>query len=133
FIGSMDWLPNVDGVMYFVKEILPLIRARCPETTVAVVGRTPPPKISQLGVEDKRIRITGTVTDIRPYLWGGAVSIVLLRIGGGTRMKIYEAIVAKIHVVSTTVGVAGLNFLHHVMCRIVYCLLYFYDRYASPD
>ena len=109
FVGSMDWLPNVDGVLWFVREVLPLIRRRRPETSVAVVGRLPAPKIVQLGAEDKRIEITGTVPDIRPYLWGGAVSIVPLRIGGGTRLKIYEAMAAKIPVVSTTVGAEGLT------------------------
>src|SRR5262245_22551256 len=109
FVGSMDWLPNVDGVMYFGKEVLPLIRKRRPETTLAVVGRTPPAKITQLGAEDQRIQITGTVPDIRPYLWGSAVSIVPLRIGGGTRLKIYEAMAARIPVVSTTIGAEGLT------------------------
>jgi glycosyltransferase involved in cell wall biosynthesis len=109
FVGSMDWLPNVDGVFYFVREILPLIRRQRPECTLAVVGRTPPPKILQLGVGDARIRITGTVPDIRPYLWGSAVAIVPLRIGGGTRLKIYEAMAAGIPVVSTTIGAEGLS------------------------
>ena len=109
FVGSMDWLPNVDGVLYFVREILPLIRRTRPATTLAVVGRTPPPKLIQLGAEDPRIVITGTVPDIRPYLWGSAVSIVPLRIGGGTRLKIYEAMAAKIPVVSTTIGAEGLT------------------------
>jgi glycosyltransferase involved in cell wall biosynthesis len=108
FVGSMDWLPNVDGVLWFVREVLPLIRKHRPETSLAVVGRMPGPKITQLGAEDKRIEITGTVPDIRPYLWGGAVSIVPLRIGGGTRLKIYEAMAAKIPVVSTTIGAEGL-------------------------
>ena len=109
FVGSMDWLPNEDGVFYFVREILPLIRRRRPGTTLAVVGRTPPPKIEQLAVDDPAIRVTGTVPDIRPWLWGSAVSIVPLRIGGGTRLKIYEAMAAKIPVVSTTVGAEGLT------------------------
>ena len=54
FVGSMDWLPNVDGVLYFVREILPLIRKHRPATTLAIVGRTPPPKITQLAAEDPR-------------------------------------------------------------------------------
>jgi glycosyltransferase involved in cell wall biosynthesis len=107
FVGSMDWLPNEDGVLYFVREVLPLIHKRRPETTLAVVGRTPSPKIAALA--GPRISITGTVPDIRPYLWGGAVSIVPLRIGGGTRLKIYEAMAAKIPVVSTTIGAEGLT------------------------
>ena len=109
FVGSMDWLPNIDGVQWFVREVLPLIRRKRPETTLAVVGRLPDAKIKQLGVEDQRIEITGTVPDIRPYLWGGAVSIVPLRIGGGTRLKIYEAMAARIPVVSTTIGAEGLT------------------------
>ena len=109
FVGSMDWLPNLDGVFYFAREILPLIRKTRPETTLAVVGRTPPPKLIQLGVEDSKITVTGTVPDIRPYLWGSAVSIVPLRIGGGTRLKIYEAMAAKVPVVSTTIGAEGLT------------------------
>jgi glycosyltransferase involved in cell wall biosynthesis len=109
FVGSMDWLPNVDGVLYFVREILPLIRRIRPETTLAIVGRTPPPKVIQLAAGDPRIRVTGTVPDIRPYLWNSAVSIVPLRIGGGTRLKIYEAMAARIPVVSTTIGAEGLS------------------------
>ncbi|MEO8596170.1 MAG: glycosyltransferase [Candidatus Solibacter sp.] len=109
FVGSMDWLPNVDGVLYFVREVLPLIRRSRPEATLAIVGRTPPPKISQLAAEDSRITVTGTVPDIRPYLWNSSVAIVPLRIGGGTRLKIYEAMAAKIPVVSTTIGAEGLT------------------------
>jgi glycosyltransferase involved in cell wall biosynthesis len=109
FVGSMDWLPNVDGVLYFVREILPLIHQVRPETTLAIVGRTPPPKITQLAAADPRIQVTGTVPDIRPYLWSSAVAIVPLRIGGGTRLKIYEAMAAQIPVVSTTIGAEGLS------------------------
>jgi glycosyltransferase involved in cell wall biosynthesis len=109
FVGSMDWLPNVDGVFYFVRQILPLIRQSRPATTLAIVGRTPPPKVSQLADEDPGIQVTGTVADIRPYLWSSAVSIVPLRIGGGTRLKIYEAMAAQIPVVSTTIGAEGLS------------------------
>ena len=109
FVGSMDWLPNVDGVLYFVREILPLIRKHRPQASLAIVGRTPPPKIVELAAGDPRIQVTGTVPDIRPYLWNSAVSIVPLRIGGGTRLKIYEAMAAQIPVVSTTIGAEGLS------------------------
>jgi glycosyltransferase involved in cell wall biosynthesis len=109
FVGSMDWLPNVDGMLWFTREVLPLIRQKRPETSLAIVGRTPPPKISELAAQDARIRVTGTVPDIRPYLWGSAVSVVPLRIGGGTRLKIYEAMAARIPVVSTTIGAEGLT------------------------
>jgi glycosyltransferase involved in cell wall biosynthesis len=109
FLGSMDWFPNVDGVLYFVRTILPLIRRRRPECTMAIVGRTPAPEICKLSTADPRIRVTGTVSDIRPHLWASAVAIVPLRIGGGTRLKIYEAMAARVPVVSTTVGAEGLS------------------------
>jgi sugar transferase (PEP-CTERM/EpsH1 system associated) len=109
FVGSMDWLPNVDGVTYFVREILPLIRRRRPECRFAVVGRTPPESILRLGRTIPGVLVTGTVKDVRPYMWGASVSVVPLRIGGGTRLKIYEAMAAGLPVVSTTVGAEGLN------------------------
>ena len=109
FVGSMDWLPNVDGMLYFVRAVLPLIHRTRPDCTLAIVGRTPPPKILDLAERDPRVRVTGTVPDIRPYLWSSAVSIVPLRIGGGTRLKIYEAMAARIPVVATTIGAEGLT------------------------
>src|SRR5579875_510585 len=79
-----------------------------PDCSLAIVGRTPPPAIAELAQRDPSIHITGTVPDIRPYLWNSAVSIVPLRIAGGTRLKIYEAMAARIPVVSTTIGAEGL-------------------------
>lgn len=108
FVGSMDWMPNSDGVLWFVREVLPLIRAKKPDCTVAIVGRQPGPEIRALAEQDRNILVTGTVPDVRPYLWGSKVSIVPLRIGGGTRLKIYEAMAARIPVVSTAVGAEGL-------------------------
>jgi glycosyltransferase involved in cell wall biosynthesis len=112
FVGSMDWLPNVDGIEWFTREVLPLIRRRRPECSLTIVGRTPPPSIVALGNADERIRVTGTVPDIRPLLWSGAVSIVPLRIGGGTRLKIYESMAGRVPVVSTAVGAEGLDVRH---------------------
>ncbi len=109
FVGSMDWAPNVDGIGYFMREVLPLIQAERPSCTVAVVGRTPPAEVQQLAAQDKRVLVTGTVPDVRPYLWGSRVAIVPLRIGGGTRLKIYEAMAAQIPVVSTAIGAEGLQ------------------------
>jgi glycosyltransferase involved in cell wall biosynthesis len=108
FVGSMDYMPNVDGVLYFVREILPLIHERRPDCTVTIVGRKPPSEIRNLAMTDQRIRVTGTVADVRPYLWGSSISIVPLRVGGGTRLKIYESMAAVVPVVSTTIGAEGL-------------------------
>lgn len=118
FVGSMDWLPNSDAIKYFVAEILPLIRRRKPDCTLAVVGRAPSPDIQALVKDDPRITVTGTVPDVRPYLWGATVSIVPLRIGGGTRLKIYEAFAAGTATVSTTIGAEGLDVTHPTNIRV---------------
>ena len=109
FVGSMDWMPNVDGVQWFVREVLPLIRKHRAKASFTIAGRLPPPDILRLAGEDPQIRVTGTVPDIRPYVWESALSIVPLRIGGGTRLKIYESMGAGVPVVSTTVGAEGLS------------------------
>jgi glycosyltransferase involved in cell wall biosynthesis len=109
FVGSMDWMPNVDGVLWFVREVLPLIRRRRTGCSLTIAGRLPPPEIRRLAEEDPGIRVTGTVPDIRPYVWESAASIVPLRIGGGTRLKIYESMAAGVPVISTTVGAEGLS------------------------
>jgi glycosyltransferase involved in cell wall biosynthesis len=109
FVGAMDWRPNIDGVRWFVREALPLIRRIRPDCSLTIVGRTPPPSVAALAREDPRIRVTGTVADIRPHLWRSAVSIVPLRIGGGTRLKIYESMAGRVPVVSTSVGAEGLE------------------------
>ena len=109
FLGSMDWRPNIDGARWFADEILPLIRRRRPTCSLAVAGRLPPADILRLAERDARIHVTGTVDDVRPYLWESAVSIVPLRIGGGTRLKIFESMAAGIPVVSTTIGAEGLD------------------------
>ena len=117
FIGSMDWMPNQQGVLWFAEQILPLIRKRRPSATFAVVGRTPPPSITALS-KDPGIVVTGTVPDVRPWFWESAVSVVPLLVGGGTRLKIYEAMAAASPVVSTTVGAEGLVYKHPDNIRI---------------
>jgi len=118
FVGSMDWLPNSDGVNYFVHEILPLVWRRKPDCTLAIVGRSPSPATQALAQHDSRIQVTGTVPDVRPWLWGASVSIVPLRIGGGTRLKIYESMAAGTATVSTSIGAEGLDVSHPVNIRL---------------
>ncbi len=109
FTGSMDWLPNIDGILWFAQEVLPLIHQQRPTCTVAVVGRRPTREVEELASRHPGLTVTGTVPDIRPYLWGSSVAIVPLRIGGGTRLKIYESMAAGVPIVSTTVGAEGLT------------------------
>jgi sugar transferase (PEP-CTERM/EpsH1 system associated) len=108
FTGSMDWLPNEDAILYFVDAILPLIKQQCPEVSLEVVGRNPSRKLQASAGEEKSVRLTGWVEDIRPFLARGSVCIVPLRIGGGTRLKIFEAMAMSKAVVSTSVGAEGL-------------------------
>ena len=108
FTGSMDWMPNEDAIDYFVGQILPLLRERVPGVTLTVVGRHPPAAIRALADTDPAIRVTGSVPDVRPFIERAAVFIVPIRVGGGTRLKIFEAMAMERPVVSTTIGAEGL-------------------------
>jgi sugar transferase (PEP-CTERM/EpsH1 system associated) len=107
FTGSMDWLPNEDGMIYFCREILPRIRQSEPDATLAIVGRSPTPAVTKLA-ELTGVEVTGRVDDVRPHIARASVYVVPLRIGGGTRLKIFEAMSMAKAVVSTTVGAEGL-------------------------
>jgi sugar transferase (PEP-CTERM/EpsH1 system associated) len=107
FTGSMDWLPNEDGMTYFCREILPRIRQAEPDATLSIIGRSPTPSVRKLA-EIPGVEVTGRVDDVRPHIARGSVYIVPLRIGGGTRLKIFEAMSMGKAVVSTTVGAEGL-------------------------
>jgi sugar transferase (PEP-CTERM/EpsH1 system associated) len=108
FTGSMDWLPNEDGMFYFVEEIFPRISRQVPTVKLIVVGRKPSRRLKALAAGDPRIELTGWVEDVRPYLASGSVCIVPLRVGSGTRLKIFEAMSMGKAVVSTTIGAEGL-------------------------
>jgi polysaccharide biosynthesis protein PslH len=112
FVGSMEWMPNEDGAVWLKREILPRIWKRRPETTVALVGRNPSKLVHSLAEGEPRILVTGTVADVRPWMRQAQISIVPLRVGGGTRLKVYEAIAAGVPVVSTTIGAEGLELAH---------------------
>jgi glycosyltransferase involved in cell wall biosynthesis len=106
----MDWLPNVDAVEYFLSEVLPLIREELPGATFTIAGRSPDARVLKAVQGLTGVSVTGKVEDIRPYLWGSKISVVPIRIGGGTRLKIYECMAAGVPVVSTTVGAEGLRY-----------------------
>ena len=108
FVGSMDWPPNVDGMLRFLSAIWPTIRSQNTDAKLTVVGRNPPEAILQHdGTEG--VQITGTVDDIRPFLENAAIAIVPLYSGGGTRLKIFEYMAMRLPVVSTTLGAEGLD------------------------
>ena len=110
FCGSMDWLPNVDAVAYFLAEVFPLIRDKLPGATFTIAGRSPDARVLKAVQGLTGVNVTGKVEDMRPYLWGAKISVVPIRIGGGTRLKIYECMAAGVPVVSTTVGAEGLRY-----------------------
>lgn len=119
FCGSMDWLPNEDGIRYFLDEIAPHLDRLRPGWKLTVVGRNPSETLRAAAARAGRVELTGWVDDVRPYLDAAAVCIVPLRIGGGTRMKIYEAMAMGRAVVSTSVGAEGLEVRDGVDIRLV--------------
>jgi len=118
FLGSMDWMPNIDAVHHFVKEILPRIRTRRPGARFVVIGRNPPESIRALATTDPAIEVTGTVEDVRPHLDRAALLVVPLRAGGGTRIKLFEAAASGIPAVSTRIGAEGLPLEDGVHLRL---------------
>jgi glycosyltransferase involved in cell wall biosynthesis len=107
FTGSMDWYPNEDAINHFIDSILPAIRREIPQVGLTVVGRNPTDRLRRAAAA-AGVRVTGTVDDVRPYVSKAAVYVVPLRIGGGTRLKIFEALAMGKAVVSTRVGAEGL-------------------------
>ena len=107
FVGAMDWMPNVDAVEYFCRAVWPSVLQRVPSARFRVVGRNPNTRIQALACEN--VEITGLVPSVVEHLREAAVVVVPLRVGGGTRLKIYEAMAVGRAVVSTTIGAEGLD------------------------
>lgn len=111
FTGKMDFRPNVDAALWFAQEILPKVKERYPDARFYVVGKNPHPRLKAL-IGRNDVVITGYVEDIRPFLAFASVFVVPIRIGGGTRLKVLEAMAMKKAVVSTTLGAEGYPFQH---------------------
>lgn len=111
FVASMDWLPNQDGAAWFVGEIWPKLREKHPNIRFQLVGRNPSSLVQNLA-QQEGVEVLGTVPDVRPYLAEAAVIVVPLLVGGGTRIKIFEAMAMGKPVVSTTIGAEGLKVTH---------------------
>jgi len=110
FTGSMDWAPNIDGVEYFCRDIWPRVLVEIPEARFRIVGRRPHARVQRLA--SATVEVTGTVASIEGHLRDAAVVVVPLRIGGGTRIKIYEGMAMGKATVSTRLGAEGLD-VHH--------------------
>lgn len=109
FTGSIDYHPNREGLNFFLAEVFPLIEEKLPDVKFWIVGRNPPPEIQAYGDASDNIIVTGGVPDMPPYFDKAGVVVVPLRIGGGTRLKILEAMAMSKPVVSTRIGAEGIN------------------------
>lgn len=109
FTGSMDWRANIDAIEYFMEAIWPAIAQARPDADMTLVGRNPPKALVAAAAErGLPWKFTGFVDDVRPYIRDADAYVIPLRIGGGTRIKVYEAMAMGCPVVSTTIGVEGL-------------------------
>lgn len=108
FTGKMDFRPNVDAVLWFCSKVLPTIRQASPAAHFYIVGRDPHPRLAPLA-HMPGVTVTGFVEDVRPYIAAAAVYVVPLLTGGGTRLKVLEAMAMGKAVVSTTLGCEGID------------------------
>jgi glycosyltransferase involved in cell wall biosynthesis len=109
YVASMDSAANIDAVEFFVERVWPLVLAERPDAVFRAVGRSPPARLLALSRRQPGIEFTGSVPDVRPYLHGAHLCVIPLQVGGGTRIKAYEAMAAGCPVVSTSIGIEGLD------------------------
>lgn len=108
FSGTLDYRPNVDAVRWFVHEVMPRIRQQVADVDFVAIGRRPTAELYAMQAVGL-VQLTGEVADTRPYLCGAAVYVVPMRIGGGVRLKVLEAMSLALPIVSTTLGVEGID------------------------
>ena len=113
FTGSMDWMANIDGVEFLMDAVWPAVSRTRPGARCVIVGRSPPQALVQRARARKlNWEFTGFVDDVRPFVQNAHVYVIPLRVGGGTRIKVYEAMAMGCPVVSTRIGVEGLPVEH---------------------
>ena len=117
FTGAMKYIPNTDGMIYFLEEIFPMIKKVIPQAKVYIVGSQPPAKLK--AYQSDSVIITGFVDDVRPYIDKASVYVVPLQMGSGTRLKVLEALSMEKPVVSTSIGCEGIDVIddEHLMIR----------------
>jgi glycosyltransferase involved in cell wall biosynthesis len=107
FTGSMSYIPNSDGMLYFLDNIFPLILNKAPEAKVYIVGSNPPERLTKRA--SRNVIITGFVEDVRPFVRKATIHIIPLRMGSGTRLKVLEALAMKKPIVTTSIGCEGIQ------------------------
>jgi glycosyltransferase involved in cell wall biosynthesis len=108
FLGSLDWRPNLDGVRMLLERVFPAVRAAEPTATLCLIGRNPPDELRRQAATTPGVELHANVPDVRPYLASCGFLVVPLRIGGGSRLKVLEALASGVPVVSTRIGAEGL-------------------------
>ena len=107
--GGMNMFANRDAVMFFLNDVWPVVRERVADVKFFAVGQDPPPELLAYAARDPRVVVTGYVPDIRPYIWQSSVYVVPLRVGGGTRLKVLDAMAMGKALVSTSIGCEGIE------------------------
>ncbi len=131
-VSTLFYPPNADGVRWFIKEVYPLIRFRVPESTLTIVGPRPPQDIIEFGKKNPgHVRVTGYVADLRPYLARAAVMVVPLRSASGMRVRILEALAEGIPLVTTSIGVEGIDAVDGVHVLVANQAEVFAERVAQ--
>ena len=108
-VGTMFWQPNIDGVLWFIKEVFPLIKAECPDIVFDIIGARPPKEIVSYSTSAVGINVCGYVENVEPYLQRAALMIVPVLAGGGMRVKILNALSQEMPLVSTSIGCEGIE------------------------
>jgi glycosyltransferase involved in cell wall biosynthesis len=109
-LGTLHYPPNADGIRWFLNQVFPLIRQHVPEATLTIIGKNPPQDFLDLAARNPEvIKVTGYVPDLAPYLEESALMVVPVRAGGGMRVRILEAFAYAMPVVTTTVGLEGID------------------------
>jgi glycosyltransferase involved in cell wall biosynthesis len=109
FAGGLTWYPNKDAMLYFCNEIFPLIKKRLSGVKMNIIGRYPPRELQRLAMNDRDINLLGYVNDVRGHIAEAAVYVVPIRVGGGTRLKILDAMSMSKAIVSTCIGCEGIE------------------------
>ena len=108
-ISGMNWFPNRDAVLFMIESIWPKLSSTLPEAKLTIVGASPPPAVLNLAARDSRVAVTGFVSDVRPYMERAQVYLCPMRDGGGTRLKILDSLAMAMPIVSTTMGLEGID------------------------
>jgi glycosyltransferase involved in cell wall biosynthesis len=112
-LGTLHYPPNADGVRWFAREVFPLVCEKVPQASLTIVGKNPPKDFLQLAAENpEKIIVTGYVPDLAPHLEGAALAVIAVRAGSGMRVRILEMFALGVPIVTTTIGMEGIEARH---------------------